>query len=78
MATATHERPEAPATITLVMNEEEALYVHGALRKVTPHPCDRFGDGGWDPVWKALDEALLSAGLPKYKTGDYARTYGDV
>lgn len=62
MATATHERPEPAATITLVLSEDEALYVYGALNRATPTD-DRFGDGGADPVYDALLDALVDAGV---------------
>lgn len=59
MATATHERPESPLTITLVLTEEEALFVHGALRLTKPNPTSRY----CDPVWNVLGAALADAGV---------------
>lgn len=64
MATATYERPEAPATLILVLSEEEALYVYGALNKVSPTD-DRFGPLGEDPVYDALGLALTEAGIER-------------
>lgn len=63
MATAEYEKSGAPATVTLVLTEEEARYVHSALYLVDPLPFSRFGEEGHDPVYDALCRVLAAASL---------------
>lgn len=45
---------------TLVLSEAEAQYVEAALFRTEPTRLDKI-----DPVWTALDEAMLDAGVSK-------------